>query len=63
MDRRDRIKPAYGQRMAAQQTLCREHAALQHAVHRYRLFGKYDTCLMPTPDIRSRFLTGLDEVA
>ncbi|MGQ9897173.1 MAG: thiol-disulfide oxidoreductase DCC family protein [Acidobacteriota bacterium] len=23
---------------------------------RYRLFGKYDTCLMPTPDIRARFL-------
>ncbi len=26
------------------------------ARNRYRLFGKYDTCLLPTPDHRSRFL-------
>ncbi|QUW02710.1 DUF393 domain-containing protein [Chloracidobacterium validum] len=23
---------------------------------RYRLFGKYDTCLLPSPDLRARFL-------
>lgn len=27
------------------------------AANRYRLFGKKDTCMMPTPDIRARFLT------
>ncbi|GGL60209.1 thiol-disulfide oxidoreductase DCC family protein [Wenxinia marina] len=26
------------------------------ARNRYRLFGRYDTCLLPTPDIRARFL-------
>ncbi len=26
------------------------------AHNRYRLFGKYETCLLPTPDHRSRFL-------
>ncbi len=26
------------------------------AAWRYRLFGKYDACLMPSPDIRARFL-------
>jgi predicted DCC family thiol-disulfide oxidoreductase YuxK len=26
------------------------------ARNRYRLFGKYDTCLLPPPDVRSRFL-------
>ncbi|WP_422823669.1 hypothetical protein [Vreelandella vilamensis] len=26
------------------------------ASNRYRLFGKYDTCLLLTPDHRSRFL-------
>lgn len=26
------------------------------ARHRYRLFGKYDTCPLPTPETRSRFM-------
>jgi predicted DCC family thiol-disulfide oxidoreductase YuxK len=26
------------------------------ARHRYRWFGKRDTCMVPTPDLRSRFL-------
>lgn len=26
------------------------------AKNRYRLFGKQDACMMPTPDIRARFL-------
>jgi predicted DCC family thiol-disulfide oxidoreductase YuxK len=26
------------------------------AKHRYRLFGKQDACMMPTPDVRARFL-------
>ncbi|NBB09692.1 thiol-disulfide oxidoreductase DCC family protein [Pseudomonas sp. SLFW] len=26
------------------------------ALNRYRLFGKYDVCLMPTPDHQQRFL-------
>lgn len=28
------------------------------AARRYRWFGKKDQCMMPTPDIRSRFLAG-----
>ncbi|MDM7923583.1 MAG: thiol-disulfide oxidoreductase DCC family protein [Pyrinomonadaceae bacterium] len=27
------------------------------AKHRYRLFGRRDACMMPTPDVRARFLT------
>ena len=27
------------------------------AKHRYRLFGKRDACMMPTPEIKARFLT------
>lgn len=27
------------------------------AKYRYRLFGKQDACMMPTPDIRARFLS------
>lgn len=27
------------------------------AKNRYRLFGKNDACMVPTPDVRSRFLT------
>lgn len=27
------------------------------AKYRYRLFGKLDTCMIPTPDVRARFLT------
>lgn len=27
------------------------------AKYRYRLFGKQDSCMMPTPEIRERFLT------
>ncbi len=26
------------------------------AKHRYRFFGKYDSCMLPPPEIRSRFL-------
>ena len=26
------------------------------ARNRYRFFGKYDTCLLPPPDVRARFL-------
>lgn len=26
------------------------------ARNRYRIFGKYDTCLLPAPEVRSRFL-------
>ena len=26
------------------------------AKYRYRMFGKQDTCMMPTPEIRARFL-------
>lgn len=26
------------------------------ARNRYRLFGKYDTCMLPPPEVRSRFL-------
>ncbi|MGQ0541022.1 MAG: thiol-disulfide oxidoreductase DCC family protein [Blastocatellia bacterium] len=26
------------------------------AKHRYRLFGRRDTCMVPTPEIRARFL-------
>lgn len=26
------------------------------AKHRYRLFGRQDACMMPTPEVRSRFL-------
>ncbi|AZF11731.1 putative membrane protein [Pseudomonas sp. R2-37-08W] len=28
------------------------------ALNRYRLFGKYDTCLLPDPDHEQRFLKG-----
>ena len=27
------------------------------ARHRYRWFGKRDACMMPTPELRARFLT------
>lgn len=27
------------------------------AKNRYRLFGKHDSCMMPTPDLNARFLT------
>ena len=26
------------------------------ARYRYRLFGKYDSCMLPPPEVRSRFL-------
>jgi len=26
------------------------------ARHRYKLFGKYDSCLVPSPEVRSRFV-------
>jgi predicted DCC family thiol-disulfide oxidoreductase YuxK len=28
----------------------------QFAKYRYRIFGKMDACMMPTPDVRERFL-------
>ncbi len=28
------------------------------ARNRYRLFGRYDTCVMPTPEVRARFVPG-----
>ncbi|MEO0371642.1 MAG: DCC1-like thiol-disulfide oxidoreductase family protein [Pseudomonadota bacterium] len=28
------------------------------AKNRYRLFGRYDTCMVPGPDLRARFLEG-----
>lgn len=28
------------------------------ARNRYRLFGRYDTCMMPTPEVRARFMDG-----
>ncbi len=29
----------------------------QFAEHRYRLFGRQEACMMPTPEVRARFLT------
>lgn len=29
------------------------------AANRYQLFGKQDVCMMPTPELKSRFLDGL----
>jgi predicted DCC family thiol-disulfide oxidoreductase YuxK len=26
------------------------------ARNRYRIFGRYETCMMPTPDVISRFV-------
>lgn len=28
------------------------------ARNRYRIFGRYDTCMIPTPDIKARFVRG-----
>jgi predicted DCC family thiol-disulfide oxidoreductase YuxK len=33
------------------------------ARNRYRLFGRHDTCLVPTPEIRSRFVATASELA
>ena len=33
------------------------------ALNRYRLFGRTQTCLVPTPEIRSRFVSTLEELA
>jgi predicted DCC family thiol-disulfide oxidoreductase YuxK len=33
------------------------------ARNRYRLFGKSESCLLPPPDIRDRFLSTVDELA
>lgn len=35
----------------------RDAAYKLFASYRYKLFGKKDTCMMPTPEIRERFLT------
>ena len=34
----------------------RDAAYRLFARHRYRLFGRQDACMMPTPEIRARFL-------
>jgi len=34
----------------------RDFAYRLFAKHRYRLFGRQDACMMPTPEIRARFL-------
>jgi predicted DCC family thiol-disulfide oxidoreductase YuxK len=34
----------------------RDAAYKLFAKHRYRLFGKQDQCMIPTPEVRSRFL-------
>ena len=34
----------------------RDFAYKTFAKYRYRLFGKKDVCMMPTPDIRERFI-------
>ena len=34
----------------------RDFAYRLFAKHRYRLFGRRDACMMPTPEIRARFL-------
>ncbi len=34
----------------------RDLAYRMFAKHRYRLFGRQDACMMPTPEIRARFL-------
>lgn len=35
----------------------RDWAYKLFAKHRYRLFGRQDACMLPTPDVRERFLT------
>lgn len=35
----------------------RDYCYKLFAKNRYRLFGKKDVCMMPTPDIRERFLS------
>jgi predicted DCC family thiol-disulfide oxidoreductase YuxK len=32
------------------------------AKNRYALFGKYESCFMPTPELRKRFVTTADEL-
>ena len=34
----------------------RDHCYDLFARNRYKLFGKYDTCMLPPPGVRSRFL-------
>jgi predicted DCC family thiol-disulfide oxidoreductase YuxK len=34
----------------------RDYLYDQFARNRYRLFGKYDTCLLPPPEVRARFI-------
>jgi predicted DCC family thiol-disulfide oxidoreductase YuxK len=34
----------------------RDYLYKQFAKYRYRLFGKQDVCMMPTPEVRERFL-------
>jgi predicted DCC family thiol-disulfide oxidoreductase YuxK len=35
----------------------RDWAYRLFAKHRYRLFGREEACMLPTPDVRERFLT------
>lgn len=34
----------------------RDYLYDQFARNRYRMFGKYDSCMLPPPEVRSRFL-------
>jgi predicted DCC family thiol-disulfide oxidoreductase YuxK len=45
---------AYGFRVVPRSI--RDAAYKIFARHRYRLFGRQDACMMPTPEIRARFL-------
>ena len=36
----------------------RDYCYKLFAKNRYRLFGRQDACMLPTPDVRARFLTG-----
>ena len=38
-------------------TFIRDYCYKLFAKYRYRLFGKKDQCMIPTPDVRARFLT------
>ena len=52
----DHFVPAKDERSAALQKLLRDWAYDQFARRRYAWFGRRDQCLVPTPDLRDRFL-------
>lgn len=43
----------------AVQTILRfdRHGTLRFAAVRYRVFGRYDTCPVPPPEVRARFVS------